>query len=73
MRMTQAGEKPPNINLNELAPVVLADMKDEINRLRWKLYYCPKWRVVKRYLLHERIYKLEGDYSLIDHVMGDDL
>ena len=46
-------------------------MRKELVELKTKLYKTPRWRCIKRYRLHEKIYKLVGDMDLLDHVLLD--
>jgi uncharacterized protein YdcH (DUF465 family) len=48
------------------------NMKAERVKLKQELYHTPRWRKIKRYRLFEKIEKLDGDISLIVHVMLDD-
>lgn len=49
--------------------VVLAHMDAAIRELNSEIEHTSKWRKVKRYRLLEKLFKLEGDRGLIEHVM----
>lgn len=59
----------PQIDLVSLARPVVSAMDDEIRELSWRLYRTPRWRMIRRYRLFERIYKLGEDRDLIAHVL----
>lgn len=48
---------------------MLDNMKKEIFHLQRQINHTPKWRVIKRYRLLEKLYKLEEDHGLISHTM----
>lgn len=66
-------ETTPTINLVEMFNEggLGSFMKDEIWKLQKELNHTPKWRKIKRYRLLEKLYKLEEDYGLMDHVFND--
>lgn len=50
---------------------ILLHMDTIIRQLDRQISNTSKWRMVKRYRLLEKLYRLENDKALIDHVMGD--
>ena len=55
-------------NLEAIAPDMLAEMKEQSFSLQREINKTPKWRKIKRYLLLEKLYKLDEDRGLIAHV-----
>lgn len=51
---------------------LLANMKEESFRLQREINKTPRWNVIKRYLLLEKLYKLDEDRGLLVHVLNDD-
>lgn len=51
---------------------MLDNMKEESFKLQRQINKTPKWRMIKRYRLLEKLYKLDEDRGLIAHTMNDD-
>jgi hypothetical protein len=51
---------------------MLDNMREESLKLQRKINHTPRWRVIKRYFLLEKLYKLDESRGLIAHVMNDD-
>lgn len=51
---------------------MLDNMKKESFKLQRQINHTPKWRMIKRYRLLEKLYQLDEDRGLIAHVMNHD-
>lgn len=51
---------------------MLDNMTKESFKLQREINRTPKWRMIKRYRLLEKLYKLDEARGLISHVMNDD-
>ncbi len=51
---------------------MLIRMKAESFVLQREINKTPRWNVVKRYILLEKLYQLDEDRGLLAHVLNDD-